>query len=73
MTKPETKKDIAALLKKEVPFIKLKPYSRKIVGITLGIAAKRFGNDYANSLIDKFDLEPLGWSKVSGQQNLELE
>ncbi len=70
--KTETKREIEALLEKEVPFVDLKPYSHNIVGITLGIAAKRFGNEYANSLIDKFKLESLGWNKTLKQQELKL-
>ena len=70
MSKTETKKDIERLLSKEVPYIDLKPYSHNIVSLTLQIAAKNYGNEYANHLIDKFKLEKLGWSKVNGQQEL---
>jgi hypothetical protein len=62
--KLDTKTDHRNALRREVPFIGLKPFSHNIVGILLQSAASKWGNPYANKLIDDFQLESLGWQKV---------
>jgi len=39
-------------------------YNHNIIGMTLSIIAKEHGTDVANELIDEFELEDHGWSKV---------
>lgn len=39
------------------------PYSHNIISMALGAVAKAYGKEEANKLIEKFDLEGLGWEK----------
>lgn len=48
----------------EVDYIDYKPYSHNIIGLCLQQVAEKFGNKAANDLIEEFDLESQGWSKV---------
>ena len=56
--------ELRQTIKREVPFIGVKPFSHNIIGIALQMAAERYGTSEANKLIDKFDLEDHGWKKV---------
>jgi len=49
----------------QVPFVDVKPFSHNIIAICLQAIAKKYGKAKANELIDKYDLESLGWSKVN--------
>ena len=64
MTK-KTVKEWRADIKKEVPYINIKPFSHNIVGICLGAIAKEYGKEQADKAIDDFQLEQLGWRKQS--------
>ena len=55
---------IVATIDKEVDYVDLKPFSHNIIGLALGEAADKFGNEVANDLIEEFELEAKGWSKV---------
>ena len=48
----------------EIDFVDIKPYSHNIIGLSLSALASKTDNATANALIDEFDLEELGWSKV---------
>lgn len=39
------------------------PYSHNIISLALGAVAREYGKAEANKLIDKHDLEDLGWEK----------
>lgn len=58
-----------ATLKKEVPFVDIKPYSHNIINFTLRGVAQKVGNTYANHLIDEFELEELGWEKEKEKED----
>ena len=51
-------------IEKEIDFVDIKPYSHNIIGLALASLAEKTDNEAANMLIDEFDLESLGWSKV---------
>mgnify|MGYP001116751977 CR=1 FL=1 len=52
-----------AIIRREAPYVDLKPYSHNIISIALQAIAKDHGNEEANKTIDDFNLERLGWSK----------
>lgn len=49
----------------EIDYVDIKPYSHNIIGLSLAALAQKTDNEAANMLIDEFDLESLGWSKVT--------
>lgn len=48
---------------REIDYVDIKQYSHNIISLKLQSAAKKFGNEVANDLIDEFGLEDLGWRK----------
>jgi hypothetical protein len=62
MTK-KTLKELRAGIKKEVPYVDLKPFSHNIISISLMIIAKEYGKEEANKAIRDFDLTELGWKE----------
>lgn len=56
-------------LDEHVGDIDIKPYSHNIVSIVLLGVASKIGTDYANQLIDDYNLEELGWKKVDGKMD----
>lgn len=61
--------EIVANIDKEVDYIDLNPYSRNIIRDCLRIASNMFGIDVANDLIEEFELEKKGWSKIHSEEN----
>ena len=57
----ETLKELRAEIKKEVPYVDLKPFSHNIISIGLMIITKDYGKEEANKAIRDFELEELGW------------
>lgn len=51
-------------IEKEVEFVDIKPFSHNIISLVLMQVSSKIGNKYANVLIEEYDLEELGWSKV---------
>lgn len=56
-----TLKQLRAEIKREVPYVDLKPFSHNIISIGLMIIAKEYGKSEANKAIRDFDLGELGW------------
>jgi len=63
MKQLQTLEEMRAKIDKEVPYIDVKPYSHNIVGVVLSMIAKEYGDEEANSAIEDFRLDELGWSK----------
>ena len=59
----KTLKELRAQIKKEVPYVDIKPYSHNIIGLVLMQIAKEFGKGEDNKAIDDFGLVKLGWRK----------
>jgi len=57
----KTLKELRAGIKKEVPYVDLKPFSHNIISIGLMIIAKEYGKEEANKAIRDFGLDELGW------------
>jgi hypothetical protein len=47
----------------EIPFVDVKPYSSNIINISLIAIAQGWGDKEANSLIEDYGLEEIGWHK----------
>ena len=60
---PKTLAQLRQMIKKEVPFVDVKPYSHNIIGVVLMQINNEYGKDEANKAIDDFDLQSLGWRK----------
>lgn len=51
-------------IRKELPYVDIKPYSHNIISIGLRAVAKKFGEKEANKIIEELKLERLGWKPV---------
>jgi hypothetical protein len=51
-------------IKREAPYVDVKPYSHNIISLVLSAIAKEYGQAEANRAIEDFGLEELGWNKV---------
>ena len=58
------KEDIINTIKKEIPFVNVKPYSHNIISINLFILEKEYGQEEVNKLIEKTKLKDLGWGWI---------
>jgi hypothetical protein len=60
----KTLKELRANIKKEIPYVDLKPFSHNIISINLMIIAKEYGKDEANKTIRNLKLDELGWKEA---------
>jgi len=51
-------------IKKEVPYVDIKPYSHNIISLALGAIHENFGIKESNKAIKDFKLEDLGWHEL---------
>jgi hypothetical protein len=59
----ETLKTLRAKIRKEVPYVDVKPYSHNIISLVLRQISLSYGDDEANKAIRDFGLKSLGWSE----------
>ena len=57
----ETKEELIAQIRTEIPYIDIRPYSHNIIGIVLGQIADQFGDAEAEKLIKTLGLDKRGW------------
>ena len=62
MTK--TKEEIIATIKKEIPFVDIKPYSHNIINLELNILEEVAGEEAVLELIKTTELKNLGWGWI---------
>ncbi len=48
---------------REMPWVDIKSYSHNLISLVLNAVSQGWGKKKANSMIDKFGLEQLGWRK----------
>jgi hypothetical protein len=53
------------VIRGEVVFVNVKPYSHNIISIALKAIAEQHGDAAANRVIRDMDLERLGWSQAT--------
>jgi hypothetical protein len=63
MSRPLTLKEWRAEIRKNAPYVDVKPFSHNIINIALQAITEKFGKDEANKAVDDFHLERKGWSK----------
>ena len=59
MTK--TKEEIIATIKKEIPFVDIKPFSHNIISLELRLLEEVAGEEVVVDLINSTKLKDLGW------------
>lgn len=62
-TKPRTLDEWRDTIRREAPWVDIKPYSHNIIAIALSAIAVRWGTDEAEKAIDDFKLARKGWRK----------
>ena len=55
------KAEIIDKIKKEIPFIDVKPYSHNIINLLLSKLAEEYGEEEADKLIKSTKLKDMGW------------
>ena len=63
----KTKEEIIATIKKEIPFVDVKPFSHNIINLELRLLSEKYGIEEANKLIENTKLKYLGWEKQNEQ------
>jgi hypothetical protein len=56
-------RELRGRIKKEVPFVGIKPFSHNIIGLSLQEIAKKFGTKAANKAIRDFRLTEKGFNE----------
>lgn len=59
----KTLKEWEESILREMPWVDIKNYSHNIISVVLSAISQGWGKKKANSTIDKFGLEQLGWRK----------
>ena len=68
MTK--TKKEIIATIKKEIPFVDIKPYSHNIISLQLTMLEEVAGEEAVVELIKSTKLKDLGWGHTINETTI---
>ena len=56
--------DLKKNIKKEIPFVDVKPFSHNIINITLSKIEETYGEDVAIQTMSELRLDKLGWEIV---------
>ena len=72
--KPDAElKKLRETIRREAPFVGLKPYSHNLISVTLSLIDKNYGRAAANKAIRDFKLEAKGWKQESENQEHETQ
>ena len=55
---------IIKTIKKEIPFVDIKPFSHNIINLELQILSEKFGEDKVKQVISETKLKHLGWGHI---------
>jgi len=61
-------RELRSKIEAEVEYVDVKPYSHNLISIYLRQISKEFGDEVVNRIIDDFELESLGWTKVESDE-----
>ena len=61
MSDTKTTSELKKEIKKEIPFVDIKPFSHNIIGMCLSAIAKLDGDREAKKTITELGLDKLGW------------
>ena len=56
--------DLKKNIKKEIPFVDVKPFSHNIISMTLSMIEETYGEDVAIQTMSELRLDKLGWEIV---------
>lgn len=56
--------DSVERIKKEIPFVDIKPYSHNIITLVLESISQKFGDAKVNQVIKDLNLQRLGWRLI---------
>ena len=51
-------------IKKEIPFVNIKPFSHNIISMGLRIVADEYGKEEANKIVRDFNLSRIGYEEA---------
>ena len=68
MTK--TKEEIIATIKKEIPFVDIKPYSHNIISLQLTMLEEVAGEEAVVELVKSTKLKDLGWGYMINETTI---
>jgi len=57
-------KELRNDIKKEVPYVDIKPYSHNIISLCLQMISNKYDKNEANKAIRDFDLTELDWREI---------
>ena len=63
MDKKKSLQDIYESIEEQLEYLDTKPYSNTIISLNLRIAARDYGYQAVNKLIDELNLTHYGWEK----------
>jgi hypothetical protein len=58
------KEDIINTIKKEIPYVDIKPYSHNIICLELNVLAEKFGQEEVEKIVRETNLKNIGWGYI---------
>jgi len=59
-----TKEEIINKIKKEIPYVDVKPYSHNIIGLQLNVLADKYGQEEVEKIVRETNLKNIGWGYI---------
>ena len=59
-----TKEEIINKIKKEIPYVDIKPYSHNIIGLELNVLADKYGQEEVEKIVRETNLKNIGWGYI---------
>tara|TARA_R100001015_G_C4474285_1_gene56889 strand:- start:54 stop:482 length:429 start_codon:yes stop_codon:yes gene_type:complete len=59
-------------IKREIPYVGIKPYSHNIISITLRAIAEEYGDEEAEYIVATTELKNMGWGYILKKDHKEL-
>jgi hypothetical protein len=59
-----TKEEIINKIKKEIPYVDVKPYSHNIIGLELNVLAEKYGQEEVEKIVRETNLKNIGWGYI---------
>tara|TARA_R100000426_G_scaffold86684_1_gene68776 strand:- start:1120 stop:1317 length:198 start_codon:yes stop_codon:yes gene_type:complete len=59
-----TKEEIINKIKKEIPYVDVKPYSHNIIGLQLNVLAEKYGQEEVEKIVRETNLKNIGWGYI---------
>jgi hypothetical protein len=59
-----TKEEIINKIKKEIPYVDVKPFSHNIIGLELNVLAEKYGQEEVEKIVRETNLKNIGWGYI---------